>query len=55
MSSRPMISFARVCSLELKTLPTEQASLWVDLFMRSMNSDDEKPETWPVCVPGMGF
>jgi len=36
--------FCPGCSLELKTLPTEQASLWVDLFMRSMNSDDEKPE-----------
>jgi mono/diheme cytochrome c family protein len=36
--------FCPGCSLELKTLPTDQASLWVDLFMRSMNSDDEKPE-----------
>jgi hypothetical protein len=36
--------FCPGCSLELKTLPTEEASLWVDLFMRSMNSDDEKPE-----------
>ena len=25
--------FCPGCSLELKTLPTEQASLWVDLFM----------------------
>jgi mono/diheme cytochrome c family protein len=35
--------FCPGCSLELKTLPTEQASLWVDLFMMSLNSDDEKP------------
>jgi hypothetical protein len=35
--------FCPGCSLELKTLPTEQASLWVDLFLRSMNSEDEKP------------
>ena len=34
--------FCPGCSLELKTLPTEQASLWVDLFMSSLNSDDEK-------------
>jgi mono/diheme cytochrome c family protein len=36
--------FCPGCSLELKTLPKEQASLWVDLFMRSLNSDEEKPE-----------
>src|SRR5215467_13209726 len=36
--------FCPGCSLELKTLPTEQASLWVDLFMMSLNSDDEKPQ-----------
>ena len=36
--------FCPGCSLELKTLPTEQASLWVDLFMGSLNSDDEKFE-----------
>jgi mono/diheme cytochrome c family protein len=35
--------FCPGCSLELKTLPTEQASLWVDLFMMSLNSDEEKP------------
>src|SRR5260370_8603781 len=34
--------FCPGCSLELKTLPTEQASLWVDLFMFSLNSDEEK-------------
>jgi mono/diheme cytochrome c family protein len=39
--------FCPGCSLELKTLPTEQASLYVDLFMRSLNSDEEKP------VPGL--
>ncbi len=39
--------FCPGCSLELKTLPTEQASLWVDLFMQSLNSDDEKP------IPGL--
>src|SRR3984893_6079126 len=39
--------FCPGCSLELKTLPTEQASLWVDLFMRSLTSDEEKP------VPGL--
>jgi mono/diheme cytochrome c family protein len=36
--------FCPGCNLELKTLPTEQASLWVDLFMNSLNSDEEKPE-----------
>jgi len=36
--------FCPGCNLELKTLPTGQASLWVDLFMRSLNSDEEKPE-----------
>jgi len=35
--------FCPGCSLELKTLPTEQASLWVDLFMMSLNSDEDKP------------
>jgi len=35
--------FCPGCSLELKTLPTEEASLWVDLFMMSLNSDEEKP------------
>lgn len=35
--------FCPGCSLELKTLPTEQASLWIDLFMMSLNSDEEKP------------
>jgi cytochrome c553 len=34
--------FCPGCSLELKTLPTEQASLWVDLFMESLNSDEDK-------------
>lgn len=36
--------FCPGCNLELKTLPTEQASLWVDLFMMSLTSDDEKPQ-----------
>jgi mono/diheme cytochrome c family protein/cytochrome c553 len=36
--------FCPGCSLELKTLPTEQASLWVDLFMTALASDDEKPQ-----------
>jgi mono/diheme cytochrome c family protein len=35
--------FCPGCSLELKTLPTEQASLSVDLFVMSLNSDEEKP------------
>jgi mono/diheme cytochrome c family protein len=39
--------FCPGCNLELKTLPTEQASLWVDLFMSSLASDDEK------FVPGL--
>src|ERR1700722_9510253 len=39
--------FCPGCSLELKTLPTEQASLWLDMFMRSVASDEEKP------VPGL--
>src|SRR6266853_1147331 len=39
--------FCPGCSLELKTLPTERASLWFELFMRSVASDDEKP------VPGL--
>lgn len=36
--------FCPGCNLELKTLPTEQASLWVDLFMRALDSDEEKPK-----------
>jgi mono/diheme cytochrome c family protein len=36
--------FCPGCSLELKALPTEQASLWVSLFMRSLQSTEEKPE-----------
>ncbi len=36
--------FCPGCSLELKTLPTEQASLWVDLFMMSLSSGEDKPE-----------
>jgi len=37
--------FCPGCSLELKALPTEQASLWVDLFLRSLHSgSEEKPE-----------
>src|ERR1700730_12940243 len=37
--------FCPGCNLELKTLPTEQASLWVDLFDRSLNSQEgEKSE-----------
>lgn len=36
--------FCPGCNLELKTLPTEQATLWVDLFLRSLDSDDEKPK-----------
>ncbi len=36
--------FCPGCSLELKTLPTKQASLWVDLFMRALSSDEDKPE-----------
>jgi mono/diheme cytochrome c family protein len=39
--------FCPGCSLELKTLPTEQASLWFEVFMRSIASDEEKP------VPGL--
>jgi Protein of unknown function (DUF1553) len=34
--------FCPGCSLELKTLPTEQASLWVDLFMSSLNADEDE-------------
>jgi mono/diheme cytochrome c family protein len=40
--------FCPGCSLELKTLPTEQASLWVDLFMSSLNADDDEK-----FVPGL--
>jgi len=37
--------FCPGCNLELKTLPTEQASLWVDLLDRSLNSQEgEKSE-----------
>ncbi len=36
--------FCPGCSLELKALPTEQASLWVDLFLRSLQSDEDNPE-----------
>ncbi len=34
--------FCPGCNLELKTLPAEQASLWVDLFVRSLDSDDDE-------------
>ena len=34
--------FCPGCNLELKTLPTEQASLYVDLFIRSIDSDDNE-------------
>jgi mono/diheme cytochrome c family protein len=34
--------FCPGCNLELKTLPAEQASLWVDLFLRSLESDDNE-------------
>src|SRR4029077_14231321 len=30
--------FCPGCSLELKTLPTEKASLWVDMFLYAMDS-----------------
>ena len=31
--------FCPGCLLELKTLPTDKASLWVDLFLRAIDSD----------------
>ncbi len=34
--------FCPGCNLELKTLPTEKANLWVDLFLRSINDDDNE-------------
>ena len=47
--------FCPGCSLELTTLPTEQASLWVDLFMMSLNSDDEKPQPGLFVFYGWGL
>ena len=47
--------FCPGCNLELKTLPKEQASLWVDLFMRSLNSDEEKPEPGLFVFYGWGL
>ena len=34
--------FCPGCNLELKTLPVEKASLWVDLFIRSLDSSDDE-------------
>ena len=39
--------FCPGCSLELKTLPTEQASLWVDLFMRVDELGRRKADAGP--------
>ncbi len=36
--------FCPGCNLELKTLPTEEANLYVDLFMRSIESDENRPK-----------
>jgi mono/diheme cytochrome c family protein len=47
--------FCPGCNLELKTLPTEQASLWVDLFMRALSSDEEKPEPGLFVFRGWGL
>ena len=34
--------FCPGCLLELKTLPTDKASMWVDLFLRAIDSDDNE-------------
>lgn len=47
--------FCPGCNLELKALPTEQANLWLDLFMRSLNSDEEKPEPGLFVFYGWGL
>jgi hypothetical protein len=36
--------FCPGCSLELKTLPTEKASLYVDVFMYSVESAEQRPQ-----------
>ena len=47
--------FCPGCSLELKALPTDEANLWLDLFMRSLNSDEEKPEPGLFVFYGWGL
>ena len=48
--------FCPGCNLELKTLPTEQANLWVDLFLRSLDSaDDERAKPGLFVYRGWGL
>jgi mono/diheme cytochrome c family protein len=48
--------FCPGCNLELKTLPTEKASLWVDVFLRSLDSaDDEKAKPGLLVFRGWGL
>ncbi len=39
--------FCPGCLLELKTLPTAKASLWVDLFLRSLDSNENESHPKP--------
>jgi mono/diheme cytochrome c family protein len=39
--------FCPGCLLELKTLPTDKASLWVDLFLRAIDSNENEARTKP--------
>jgi mono/diheme cytochrome c family protein len=48
--------FCPGCGLELKTLPTEKANLWVDLFLRSLDSaDDERAKPGLFVFRGWGL
>ncbi|MFL6463742.1 MAG: DUF1553 domain-containing protein [Bryobacteraceae bacterium] len=48
--------FCPGCNLELKTLPTEKANLWVDLFLRSLEStDDERAKPGLFVFRGWGL
>jgi mono/diheme cytochrome c family protein len=48
--------FCPGCNLELKTLPAEKASLWVDLFLRSLDSpDDERAKPGLFVFRGWGL
>ncbi|HEX4773225.1 MAG TPA: PSD1 and planctomycete cytochrome C domain-containing protein [Bryobacteraceae bacterium] len=47
--------FCPGCNLELKTLPTEKANLWVDLFVRSLESSEDKPKPGLLVFTGWGL
>jgi mono/diheme cytochrome c family protein len=48
--------FCPGCSLELKTLPTEEGKLWIDVFLRSLDSgDDERAKPGLFVFRGWGL